>query len=151
MTETGASGLEIRYRRYCRSSAATSFEVLYSIVRRRSPSCSRPTSKCVIGARSDLMWREYVRGEAWSRPAPPHASGSTRCGQRYSFRKLASIRRGLNRYWDFARRSTFQKGCDARRCGLRYITMIRVLHFDNAICPYDVVDTALQRFDRAKI
>ena len=29
--------------------------------------------------------------------------------------------------------------------------MIRVLHFSNAIYPYDVVDTALTRFDKAKI
>jgi glycosyltransferase involved in cell wall biosynthesis len=29
--------------------------------------------------------------------------------------------------------------------------MIRALHFSNAILPYDVVDTALTRFDRAKI
>jgi glycosyltransferase involved in cell wall biosynthesis len=29
--------------------------------------------------------------------------------------------------------------------------MIRVLHFNNAIYPYDVVDTALTRFDKAKI
>ena len=29
--------------------------------------------------------------------------------------------------------------------------MIRALHFNNAIYPYDVVDTALMRFDRAKI